>query len=190
MKQAFFILIAMSLLSGLHAGNAPEERLQKAVDESLAAAARATTNADLTEKMRPIAQRNMSFSVMTRRAIGPGWKSFSTEQQARATQLFAELLIRRYTERFTIGEKPSVTYKPALTPAPGRMEIPTLFFYKGNRYEVIYRIEQSEDWRITDIVIEGVSFIANYRSQLNAQYQKGGAVAVLDALSQAVKNPG
>jgi len=47
-------------------------------------------------------------------------------------------------------------------------------------------MEAAEGWRITDIVIEGVSLIANYRSQFDAQFKKGGAPAVISALSQSV----
>ncbi len=64
-----------------------------------------------------------------------------------------------------------------------------MVLYKGSKYEVIYRLEQSEDWRITDVVVEGVSFVGNYRSQFDAQFQKGGAAAVLAALTNAVNNP-
>jgi phospholipid transport system substrate-binding protein len=47
-------------------------------------------------------------------------------------------------------------------------------------------MEQESGWRIADVVIEGVSLVANYRSQLDAQYKKGGAEAVLGSLSQSV----
>jgi phospholipid transport system substrate-binding protein len=38
-------------------------------------------------------------------------------------------------------------------------------------------------------VIEGVSLIANYRSQLDAQFKKGGANAVISSLTQSVSRP-
>jgi len=54
---------------------------------------------------------------------------------------------------------------------------------------VTYRMEQEEGWRVTDVVIEGVSLIANYRSQLDAQFQKGGSNAVISSLTQSVARP-
>lgn len=104
----------------------------------------------------------------------------------RAIELFTELIVRRYAGRFAIGEHPEVTYKDAITPALGRMEISTRLIYKGNPYAVIYRIEQGENWRITDVIVEGVSFIANYRPQFGSEYQKGGGGAVLKARSRAL----
>lgn len=166
-----------------------ETRLHKAVTDVIAVADSSPNNAVLIKKIRPVLEKNMSFPAMTRRAVGPGWRQFTPAQQQEAVRLFTELIIRRYAGRFTIGEQPSVTYKAATTPAPGRVEIPTMLLYKGSRYEVIYRLEQPEGWRITDIVIEGVSFIANYRTQFEAPYQQGGPAGVINALTRAVENP-
>lgn len=166
-----------------------EQKLHKTVDDVIAIADKAPNNSVLMQKVRPVLEKNMSFAAMTRRAIGPGWRQFTPDQQKKAVELFTELIIRRYAGRFTIGEHPEVTYKAATTPAPARMEVPTMLLYKGSRYEVIYRMEQAEGWKITDVVVEGVSFIGNYRSQFDAQYQKGGAAAVLNALQSAVENP-
>jgi phospholipid transport system substrate-binding protein len=39
------------------------------------------------------------------------------------------------------------------------------------------------------VVIEGVSLIANYRSQLDASFKQGGAEAVIRSLEQSVSRP-
>lgn len=188
--RVLLTLAALALLNFHASAQTPaEDRLHKTVDQTIAVAESAASNAVLIEKVRPVLERGMSFPAMTRRAIGPGWRQFSPEQQKKAIALFTDLIIRRYAGRFTIGEHPQVTYKAATTPAPGRIEVPTLLLYKGSRYEVIYRLEQSEDWRITDVVVEGVSFIGNYRSQFDAQFQKGGPTAVLNGLANALENP-
>jgi phospholipid transport system substrate-binding protein len=183
------VLSAFCLLSSTFAQSEAEQRLHAAVDRTLSVAESSGSSAEFMKKIRPVAEKYISFPAMTRRAIGPGWRQFTPAQQKDAIALFTELVIRRYAGRFTIGEHPSVTYKAATTPAPGRVEVVTSLLYKGSRYEVIYRLEQAEGWDITDIVVEGVSFIATYRSQFNASYQKGGPSGVLAALEDAVKNP-
>ena len=42
--------------------------------------------------------------------------------------------------------------------------------------------------RVTDVVIEGVSMIANYRGQLDAQFKSGGAGAVLGSLQKSINS--
>ena len=123
------------------------------------------------------------------RAIGRGWRQFSPDQQRKATQLFTTLVIRKYSSKFTLGEHPVVKFKTASTPAPGRVEVPTTLLYQGNQYSVIYRLEEAEGWRITDVVVEGASFVANYRAQFDAQFKRGGSNAVINALSDSVVRP-
>jgi len=184
------LLVPLVLLNGMAFASTAEaeKRLQIAMNEVLTIADRASTNSALAESLRPILQRHINFDAMTRRAIGPGWRQFTPDQQRKATQLFTTLVIRNYSSKFTLGEHPVVKFKTASAPAPGRVEVPTTLLYQGSRYEVTYRMEDAEGWRITDVVVEGVSFIANYRSQFDAQFKKGGSNAIISALTQSVDN--
>jgi phospholipid transport system substrate-binding protein len=68
------------------------------------------------------------------------------------------------------------------------VEVTTTTTYKGSKYAVVYRLESKDGapWRITDIVIEGVSMVANYRTQLDAQFKSGGASAVISSLQSSL----
>jgi phospholipid transport system substrate-binding protein len=166
-----------------------EKRLQIAVDEVLTVADRASSGSALTGSLRPVLQKYISFDAMTRRAVGPGWRQFTDDQQKKATQLFTTLIIRTYSSKLTPGEHPVIKFKAASAPAPGRVEVPTTLLYQGSQYNVTYRMEEAEGWRITDVLVDGVSLIANYRTQFDAQFKKGGSNAVIGALSQSVANP-
>lgn len=186
--RPLLFLATLTLLHGTASASTAEAetRLQTAVNEVLAIADRSADGSALARGLRPILEKYLSFAAMTRRAVGPGWRQFSTAQQDKAAQLFTTLIIRTYSSKFTPGEHPVITYKTAAEPAPGRVEVPTTLLYKGSHYLVTYRLEASEGWRITDVVIEGVSLVANYRTQFDAQFKKGGANAVISALSQSV----
>lgn len=163
-----------------------QQTLKAAVNEVLAVADRASSGPAFAQSVRPVLEKHISFEAMTRRAVGPGWKSFTPAQQQKATQAFTTLIIRTYASKFTPGEHPNITYQNAVSPAAGRVDVPTNMVYQGSRYSVTYRMEQESGYRITDVVIEGVSLVANYRSQLDAQFKKGGAEAVLTSLNQSV----
>ena len=163
-----------------------EKRLKAAVNQVTDIAAHAPDRNALATGVKPTLQNILSFETMTRRAVGPGWRQFTPEQQKEAIGLFTTLIIRTYTAKFTPGELPSVTFKPASSPAPGRVEIPTTSSYKGSHYDVVYRLDESDGWRITDVVIEGVSMIANYRTQFDAEFKQGGAEAVIKALNHSL----
>jgi phospholipid transport system substrate-binding protein len=44
-------------------------------------------------------------------------------------------------------------------------------------------------WRIYDVLIEGVSFVSNYRAQFEEIFQKGGAPAVIRTLEAKLAVP-
>jgi len=179
----FILLLAETSFA---ASDEAETRLKTAVNDVLAIADRASTASGLANSLRPVLYKYVSFDAMTRRAVGLGWRQFSSDQQKKAVDLFTTLVIRTYSGKFTPGQHATISFKPATTPAPGRVEVPTSVLYEGSHYQVVYRMEQSEGWRITDVVIEGVSLVANYRAQFDAEFKKGGANAVIDALSNTV----
>jgi phospholipid transport system substrate-binding protein len=185
-------LIALVPLSGMAAPATAEEaqqRLHAAIDEVLAIAEKAPNKKVLIDRLEPVLEKHINFDTMTRRAVGPGWRNFKPDQQKSAVDLFTKLVIRSYGGKFTIGEHPQVLYKSAAAPAAGRVDVTTTTVYQGSRYGVVYRMEQESGWRTTDVVIEGVSMVANYRSQLDPVFKKGGASAVLNSLQQSVARP-
>jgi phospholipid transport system substrate-binding protein len=189
--RPLLLLAFLNLLSSIAVASTAEaeKRLQSAVNDVIRVADHAPTNSALAESLHPVLVKYMSFDAMTRRAIGPGWRQFTPDQQRKATQLFTALVIRKYSSKFTLGEHPVVKFKTASAPAPGRVEVPTTLLYQGSHYNVTYRLEEAEGWRITDVMVEGVSFVANYRAQFDAQFKKGGSSAVIGALSASVARP-
>lgn len=190
-RSLLVALLVVPIFGALAADNTVEaqQRLRGAIEEALAIADRSPDRATMVQRLRPVLEKNISFAAMTRRAVGPGWRQFNAEQQKKATSLFTTLIVRAYSNKFTIGEHPLIDYKTASSPAPGRVDVPTTTTYQGSRYPVIYRMEKDEGWRVTDVVIEGVSMVANYRSQLDDKFKKGGAEAVLSSLNESVARP-
>ena len=179
-----FCLILQSAFSA--STDEAELRLKTAVSQVTEIAAHSPDRNALALGVKSTLQNILSFETMTRRAVGPGWRQFTPEQQKEAIGLFTTLIIRTYTAKFTPGELPSITFKKAVSTEPGRVEIPTLSSYKGSHYDVVYRLDEADGWRITDVQIEGVSMIANYRTQFDAEFKQGGADAVIKALTHSL----
>lgn len=188
----FSLLIMLGLLvfSGNSVKAAPssaEDFLKKSVNRVIDIANASPDSAALAESLTPVLLDIINFDAMTRRAVGPGWRQFADNQQSETIKLFTKLVIRTYSSRFTPGEFPVIDYKSTTSPEPGRVEITTTTNYKGSKYDVVYRLEEIEGkgWRVTDVVIEGVSMVANYRSQFDAQFKSGGAEAVIGSLKKS-----
>ena len=139
----------------------------------------------LAERARPVLEKFFDFPTLTRRAVGPGWRQLTPEQQRRTTNLLTELIVRTYCARFDAAVRSEVTFAAPVSLGPGRFELPATVTHTGQNYAVIYRVEQTpEGWSFYDVSVEGVSMVANYRAQFTALFQQGGADAIISALER------
>jgi phospholipid transport system substrate-binding protein len=164
----------------------PLQVLRGAVDEVLGIVYSGKTQTQpFSVLVRPVLEKNFSFDLITRRAVGPGWRQFTPDQQAKTTSLFAELVIRTYADRFEAGAQPGITYAAPVELAPNKRELPTTIDYAGKKYSVAYRMELvAAQWRVSDVIIEGVSMISNYRAQFDPMFQRGGAAEIIRSLEE------
>lgn len=142
----------------------------------------------LSVRLRPVLEKYFDFSGITRRAVGPRWREFSSEQQSAVLSLFSDVVLRTYVDSFEPGEQPGIHYGSPLQLADTRWELPTTITYAGSEYSVAYRMSKGrQGWQVYDVVIEGVSMISNYRGQFDAIMQKGGVKSLIDSLNENLR---
>jgi phospholipid transport system substrate-binding protein len=166
----------------------PVARLHLAIDEVLATAyptPGGKADPERVKQLRPVLEKYFDSDRLTRLAIGPGWRTFTPEQQRQAVELFPELVFRTYAGKLGSGTQPVIGYQPAVILAPNRQEVPTTITQDAAVVAVAFRFERTgAEWRIYDVIIEGISLVGNYRTQLDAIFQKSGAAGVLHALEK------
>jgi phospholipid transport system substrate-binding protein len=179
-------------LSGAASVDDPLAMLRSSVDDVLAVAYSGHGNESLPTRVRPLLEKSFAFDLVTRQAMGPGWRQFSPSDQKRVSDLFSELVIRTYAARVVGTQRPKISYGTPSELAPDRREIPTRVTTTSSSepFAVVYRlIKFPAGWRIYDVLIEGVSFVANYRAQFDEIIQKGGAPAVIRTLEAKLAAP-
>ncbi|RME72247.1 MAG: ABC transporter substrate-binding protein [Verrucomicrobia bacterium] len=145
----------------------------------------------LSERLYPVLRDRFDLAGITRRAVGRPWLKFTPEQREKAVELFSTLVLRTYADRFEPKHRPKIDYGQPVQLNETRWELPTQVEYEGKTYAVAYRVQRGRDgWRVYDVIIEGVSMVGNYRAQFAAILQKGGAVALLDALAANIAKGG
>ena len=170
----------------------PAAMLRSSIDEILSIAYSGHGNENLPSRVRPSLEKCFAFELVTRQAMGPGWRQFSATEQKRITDLFSELLIRTYSARVVGTERPKISYGAPVELASDRREIPTRVITSSSNdpIAVVYRlIRLPAGWRVYDVLIEGVSFVDNYRAQFDEIIQKGGASAVIRTLETKLAAP-
>ena len=182
---ASLLLAGVSLCASALCAEEPEAILRRGVDEVMAVVYDpAPAEEPLSVRVRPVLEKYFDFAGITRRAIGPGWRQLSPAQQKQATELFGEVVLRTYADRFQPKEKPTISYGTVTVLSPKRKELAQTVGYLGQNYSVAYRMELNASgmWLVYDVIIEGVSMVSNYRAQFESLLQKGGPEALLKAL--------
>jgi phospholipid transport system substrate-binding protein len=186
------LLLGIGHLAGAVTVDDPGVMLRNSVDEVLSIAYAGHGNDNLDTRVRPSLEKCFAFDLVTRQAMGPAWRQFSPTDQKRVTDLFTELVIRTYSARVVGTQRPKIVYGTPIELAADRREISTRVTYaSGNEpFAVVYRlIKIPAGWRVYDVLIEGVSFVANYRGQFDGIIQNGGAPAVIRALESKLGAP-
>jgi phospholipid transport system substrate-binding protein len=163
----------------------PAAMIRTATDEVLSIAYSSHTSEAIATRVRPTLDRYFAFDVVTRQAMGPGWRGFAPADQKRVSQLFGDLVVRTYSNRVIGTQRPRIEYGSVVNLGSDRCELPTRVrpASSNESFSVVYRLlKLPAGWRIYDVVIEGVSFVANYRAQFADIIEKGGAPAVIRAL--------
>lgn len=151
----------------------PTDQLRTSVDRVIRVLEDPAAKSDVKVKERRAAIRSevdniFDFRETAKRALGPHWQSLGGKEQAEFVSLFADLLERAYVskiERYS-GEK--ITYTGE-APDGDVVTVKTRFVTKqGTEIPIDYRmLRRGDRWLAYDVVIEGVSLVANYRVQFS-----------------------
>jgi phospholipid transport system substrate-binding protein len=117
------------------------------------------------------------------RTLGRNWSRLTPAQQAEAVDLVGRLIIRTYALQLSTGERPVITVTASRDIGPDRHEIVSTVVQQGDPVNVVYRLGRIDgEWKVYDVLAEGVSVVGNYRQQFDAHFQKGSAAGLLALL--------
>jgi phospholipid transport system substrate-binding protein len=165
-------LVAVPAARGAAPG--PAEQLKASVDRvlevledpALKAEARA---AERRRTVRLIADEIFDFEETARRAMGQHWRSLSPAQRQEFVGVFSDLLERAYMSKIELYSGEKIQY-PGERVEGDFATVPTrIVTKKGTEVPIDYRmLRRGDRWRVYDVSIEGVSLIANYRTQFDS----------------------
>jgi phospholipid transport system substrate-binding protein len=118
-------------------------------------------------KIWEVVSIRFDFEEMARRALAVHWRDRSPQEQREFVDLFGKLLQRSYSGKLAQYTDERVDYLGEEIEGP-RAEVRTKLVSKTMEIPIDYRmLKKSTEWRVYDVVIEGVSLVNNYRNQFN-----------------------
>jgi phospholipid transport system substrate-binding protein len=117
--------------------------------------------------IREIINEIFDWGELSKRTLGRNWKKFNDAQQKEFIDLFSDLLEDVYADRLLAYSDEKVIFDKETELKKGRVEVAShIATSDGKKVPINYRMTQKDgQWRVYDVVIEGVSMIRNYRSQ-------------------------
>jgi phospholipid transport system substrate-binding protein len=123
---------------------------------------------DRRAAVRKIANDIFDFSETARRSLGRHWQGRTDAERNEFVQLFSDLLERSYISKIeTYGGEKIAYLGDNIDGDQARVQT-KLVAKGGSEIPIEYRMHKKGDrWLVYDVVIEGVSLVANYRTQFN-----------------------
>ena len=183
MRRPALILLAVASMLAASAGQgawagAPSDQLRVQIDRVLKVLADPEFQKDGRIQERRVAIRKIvndifDFNEITKRSLGRHWQARTPVEQAEFVGLLSDLLERTYVSKIEgyTGEKVAFVGE---TLDSGVATVRTRIVTKqGTEIPVEYRLYQAGNrWLTYDVSVEGISLVANYRTQFNAIIQK------------------
>lgn len=192
------VALVAILLAGLLAGGAapaggPTGQIRGAIDRTLEilkkpelkAKGRDAERRDLLRKeIKPV----FDFEEMAKRSLGPNWRQRTPQEQADFVALFTELLENAYLGKIESYKGEKIEYAGETVDPPYAVVKTLIVTAKSQEVHVDYRmLRKGDQWRIYDVVIEGISLVNNYRSQFNNILQGASFDQLLGKLRSTIK---
>ena len=130
---------------------------------------------------------HIDFRAMTQLALGRNWSKATPAQQEQVVNGFRSMLIRTYSNAIGAYKGQRMEVKPTrMAPGDTDVTVRNSYISPGRpAVQVDYRMEKTPDgWKIYDIVFDGVSLVATYRSEFAQQVRDGGIEGLIARLDQ------
>ena len=126
-----------------------------------------------------ILESHVDFERVSIMILGKHWKQATPEQRAKFKKEFRMLLVRTYTTAFTEYADWQIRYLPLdMKPGDKKAMVRTEILQSGAQpVGVNYRMVYTKgDWKVYDVLIEGISLLQNYRSSFTEEVSRTGSL--------------
>jgi phospholipid transport system substrate-binding protein len=144
--------------------------------------------AQVTKYVNGVIDPHADFDRISVLVLGKLWKTATNDEQERFKHEFQILLVRTYSRAFVEFNDWTIRFMPLeMDSGATKIIVKTEVMQPGQQnVEVSYRMLLiNGEWKVYDIMIDGVSLVTNYRSTFSEQIKtKGSLSAVIDDLAK------
>jgi phospholipid transport system substrate-binding protein len=146
---------------------------------------RAGDRAKLVQLIEAKVLPHFNFQSMTALAMGQSWNRASPEQKKQLIEEFKTLLVRTYASALAAYSEQRFDYRPLRAkPTDTDVTVQVRVIQPGAQpVPIDYSMERTgTGWKVYDVMVGGVSLVANYRTEFNGTVRTSGVEGLLKNL--------
>ena len=138
---------------------------------------------------------HFNFASMTALAMGQNWNKATPEQKKRLVEEFKTLLVRTYASALAAYSEQRFDFRPLRArPTDTDVIVNVRVIQSGAQpVPIDYSMEKTASgWKVYDVMVGGVSLVANYRTEFNASVREvgiEGLIRNLQAKNRSLEGP-
>ena len=183
------IAAAVSLAGATAQASTPGEAAQRVVrataDDVIAVLKDTSLSPDeKRERITTVVDQRFDFMTLSRLVMARNWSKLSQEQQAQFVAEFRRHLSITYGKNVENYRDEKVVIIGDREEARGDWTVKTIVERPtAENVKVDYRLRQRDgEWKMIDMIVEGVSLVANFRDQFKEVLARGGPEELLEQL--------
>lgn len=147
---------------------------------------------DRRQRLEKVVAARFDYPEMSRRSLGAQWNQLSEKDKQEFVDLFRTLLTNTYADKVETYSGEGVQYLNERTEKE-YAEVRTKVLSGKTEIPMDYRLlHKDNDWRVYDVVVDGVSLVNNYRGQFTKILHTSSYPGLVDQLrkkSDKIKAP-
>ena len=170
LSLALTVALALMLPAVPALAGAPTDQLRTQVDQVVRVLDDPALKASTARRdaVRKIAGEVFDYNEMAKRALGTHWAPRTPEQKQEFVSLFSDLLDRAYFSKIEQYQGEKVRYGTETVDGDQATVKTMIVTPSGSEVPLDYRMHRLDGrWSVYDVSIQGVSLVANYRTQFN-----------------------
>ena len=186
------ILLTFAAVSGASLAQEPQEQVEQAIAELAAGLDGRKEELEndreaLYELINEILLPRFNRTYSAQLVLGKNWKDADEAQRERFIDGFYNSLLRKYAEGALEFDHERVSLLPFRGDLSKKRTIvkTTVTLNEGTKVTVNYGFANRDDaWKMFDVTIEGISYVRNYRAELDAEIKSTSLDAVIERLER------
>jgi phospholipid transport system substrate-binding protein len=182
----------LALVAGVPEGacaGEPSDQIRAQIDRLYQAVQPGAPSSGGETEAATVLDQMFDWPRMAEAALGEHWQRRTAAERAEFTQLFARLFRRGYLSRINLVDTSKFQYPGDVITGDRALVRTQVVTRKGSTINVNYltRLEDGRRWRVTDVQVERISLVGNYRTQFDAVVTRSSYEELVTRLRGAAK---